>query len=156
MTMLSEQLRAQLGREVVYTAPEEIGRAAIRYFAQAIGAVDPAYTSGDDPEAPPTMICETNQYANLPADADGYPGHGWHLDVPGARLVRGGNAYEFHQPARASDVLTVTWRLESMTERVTGGGTPMLVVLSTATYRNQRAELLAVNAETLIYLGGGA
>ncbi|MBB5873369.1 hypothetical protein F4553_006803 [Allocatelliglobosispora scoriae] len=155
MSLLTDELRAQVGREVVYTAPEELGAAAIRYFAQAIGAVNPAYT-GSDPVAPPTLICETNSYAGLPRDADGYAGHGWHLDIPGTRLIRGGNAYEFHQPVRATDVLTVQWRLAAITERVTGGGVPMVVVTSVATYVNQHGDLLAVNTETLIHLGSAS
>ncbi|MEV6968243.1 MaoC family dehydratase N-terminal domain-containing protein [Hamadaea sp. NPDC051192] len=159
MTLLTDELRAQIGREATYTAPDEIGRAAIRYFAQAIGASNPAYL-GAEPIAPPTMICETNSYTGQAADAEGYPGHGWDLDVPGTRLIRGGNAYEFHTPATAGDVLTVAWRLESMTERTTAQGLQMLLVTSVATYRNQHGHLLAVNTETLIYLadrpGGGA
>ncbi|WP_027343187.1 FAS1-like dehydratase domain-containing protein [Hamadaea tsunoensis] len=155
MKLLTEELRAEIGRELVYTAPEELGAASIRYFALAVGSTRPEY-AGPDPIAPPTLICETNQYAGRTPDADGYAGHGWDLDVPGTRLVRGGNRYEFHQPARASDVLTVTWRLSGMDERVTGAGQAMLVVTSTATYRNQHGDLLAVNTETLLYVAVAA
>ena len=31
-------------------------------------------------------------------------GHRWHIEVPGTRLVRGGNAYEFHRHVRPDDV----------------------------------------------------
>ncbi|GIH02392.1 hypothetical protein Rhe02_04590 [Rhizocola hellebori] len=127
----------------VYTAPEEIGAAAIRYFATAVG-------SSCAGVAPPTMIFESNQYANVPRDADGFAGHGWELSFPGLKLVRGGNAYEFFQPAVATDVLTVTWRLASVTEKQA-----MQVVTSTATYENQHGDLLGRNTETMIYVAPG-
>ncbi|MEV6342744.1 MaoC family dehydratase N-terminal domain-containing protein [Actinoplanes sp. NPDC051851] len=150
MTLLTPELAARIGEEAVYTAPEPVGRAAIRYFAMATGDTDPAHLAGD--VAPPTMICETNQYANVPRDADGYAGHGWHLVVPGTRLVRGGNAYRFVRPVGPDDVITACWRLDDIAERVTGGGKRMLVVTSIATYRDQTGLLLAVNEETLIYV----
>ncbi|MEV4898921.1 MaoC family dehydratase N-terminal domain-containing protein, partial [Nonomuraea sp. NPDC055795] len=69
--------------EVTYTAPEELGRAAIRYFAEAVGDANPLYTDDayarehgyDGVIAPPTLIFETNQFTGLPRDADGYCGH---------------------------------------------------------------------------------
>jgi acyl dehydratase len=163
MSLLTKELRALIGASRSYTAPEELGRAAIRYFALAIGSDNPVYTSDeaaraaghDGIVAPPTLIFESNQYANQPRDADGFAGHGWELPVPGARLVRGGNSYEFGRPVRPADVITVTWRLAGMTERAGAAG-PMLIVTSVATYTDQHGELLGVNTETLIYLGGPA
>ena len=37
MGLLTDELKQWIGREFNYTAPEEIGRASIRYFALAIG-----------------------------------------------------------------------------------------------------------------------
>ncbi|GIE90315.1 FAS1-like dehydratase domain-containing protein [Actinoplanes regularis] len=149
-SLLTPALAARIGEEVSYTAPEPLGRAAIRYFALATGDTDPAHLAGD--VAPPTLICETNQYAGLPRDADGYAGHGWHLIVPGTRLVRGGNSYRFLHPAGPDTVITAKWRLDDIAERVTGSGKRMLVVTSIAEYTDQERRLLAVNEETLIYV----
>jgi acyl dehydratase len=148
--LLTPSLAARIGEEAVYTAPEPLGRASIRYFALATGDTDPAHLAGE--VAPPTLICETNQYASRPRDADGYAGHGWGLEVPGTRLVRGGNAYRFERPIGPDDIVTATWRLAGMHERVTGSGKRMLVVTSTATYTDQDGRLLATNEETLIYV----
>ncbi|MFI0353360.1 MaoC family dehydratase N-terminal domain-containing protein [Actinomadura sp. 9N407] len=160
MSLLTEEMRALIGREVAYTAPEELGRASMRYFAEAVGDGNPLYT--DDAYArengyagviaPPTLIFETNQYTGLRRDDDGFAGHSWHLDVPGTRLVRGGNAYEFHRPVRPHDVITATWRISDITERVNGRGQAMLVVTSRADYTDQYGESLAGNEETLIYV----
>ncbi|MFJ4617100.1 MaoC family dehydratase N-terminal domain-containing protein [Streptomyces sp. NPDC088812] len=158
--LLTDALRRRLtGRTAVYTAPEELGRAAIRYFALATGNgdplhLDPAYARAHghpDVVAPPTLVCETNQYAGLPPDADGYAGHTWGVDVPGTRAVRGGNAYTFHRPVRPDDRITATWTLTSVTERTTGGRLPMLVVRSHCAYTSG-GELLAENEETMLYI----
>ena len=45
----------------------------------------------------------------------------------------------------------VTWRLEDISEHKSSRGEPMLVVISAATYTNQRGEMLARNRETLIF-----
>ncbi|WP_285707695.1 MaoC family dehydratase N-terminal domain-containing protein [Microtetraspora sp. NBRC 16547] len=157
---MTEEIRALVGREVSYTAPEELGRAAIRYFARAVGDDNPLYTDDayarghgyDGVIAPPTLICETNQYADQPPDADGYAGHDWHIEIPGSRKVRGGNTYTFHEPVRPDDVITAAWRLDGVTERRTSAGQEMLVVSSVATYTNQHGRLLATNEETIIYV----
>lgn len=146
MTLLTDDIRAMVGREVVYTAPEELGRAAIRYFARATGDDDPRHLAGA--VAPPTLICETNQLTDLPRDAHGYAGHGWGIEVPGTRLVRGGNAYVFHRPVRPDDVVTTRWRIADVRERGA-----MLVVASVATYADADGAPLAENTETLLHVG---
>ena len=163
-TLLNDELRSRIGETRVYVAPEPIGKAAFRYFAQAVGDDNPLYTDDQFARqhgyegviAPPTLVCETNQYANLPRESTGYAGHGWDLDVPGTRLLRGGNEYKFHKEVRPDDILTVTWKIEDMVERTSSKGTPMVIVTSTAQYSNQSGELLVTNVETLIYQSRGS
>jgi len=165
MSLLTDELRTLIGTRRVYTAPEPFGAAAFRYFGMAVGDDNPLYRDGafarahglDGVTAPMTLICETNQYADVPLDADGFAGHSWHLDVPGTRQVRGGNSYTFHRRVRPDDVVTATWEIRDLTEKTTRAGQDMLVVGSRATYTNQHGELLAVNDETivLVSLDGG-
>jgi acyl dehydratase len=159
VTLLTEGIAAQVGRTVTYTAPEPLGRAAFRYFARAVG--DDAPLSTDlaaaraagyrDVVAPPTFICETNQYVDGRADNDGYVGHSWDLPVEGARMIRGGHEYELFEPVHPDVVLTVTWRIDDIEEKTSSSGRSLLVVTSTAEYRDQHDTLLARNRETLIY-----
>ena len=157
--MLTDELRARVGETAVYTAPDPLGRAAIRYFAAAVGDDNPLYTDRsfardhgfDDVVAPPTLLAETNQYMTGERDADGFLGHSWHLDVPDTRLVRGGNEYSFAKPAGPDTIVTATWRIAGMKERTTSGGVPMLIVTSEATYTDQHGDLLLTNTETLVY-----
>jgi acyl dehydratase len=162
MSWLTEQLRARIGETRIYAAPEELGRASIRYFARAIGDDNPLYTDDafarahgfDGVIAPPTLIFETNQYAaSVARDDEGFAGHRWDLELPGTRQVRGGNTYEWHRAVRPSDVITASWTLQDMAERTTRDGNPMLVVTSRAEYTNQDGELLATNEEQIIFVG---
>lgn len=162
-SLLTDEIRALVGTEVVYTAPEELGAAAIRYFAVAVGDTNPLYTDAAVARAhghagviaPPTLITETNQGVTLPRDEAGFIGHRWPIEVSDARQVRGGNHYVFHQPVLATDVVTATWRLTDATERTTRAGAAMLVLTSTATYTNQHGDLLATNEETIIHVSLG-
>jgi acyl dehydratase len=150
VSLLTDEVRALVGRTATYTAPEPLGRAAIRYFATATGDDNPQHLTGE--VAPPTLVCETNQFTGLSRDANGYAGHGWGFHLPGTREVRGGNSYRFHQPVLPDDVVTARWEVTDVTERTTGGGQSMVIVTSLATYTNQDGDLLVENEETLIYV----
>jgi len=147
-----------IGRQVTYTAPEEIGRAAIRLYALALGDDNPLYQDDEFAAttrfggviAPPTFVCETNQYMVAAPDVDGYVGHTWPLPIPPSRMIRIGNDYEYFQPVRPTDRITVTWRLAHLEERSTREGR-MLFVESSVRYTNQHGELLAVNRETVAF-----
>jgi acyl dehydratase len=154
---LTDELKAWIGREATYVAPEELGRAAIRYFALATEDPNPLYS--DDTQArasrhggtiaPPTLVCETNQIYERPMQGGGFVGHSWPLPIDGDRVIRGGNEYEFFQPVRPDDRVSVTWKIVDIYERETREGS-LVFVISEARYTNQRGELLAVNRETNI------
>ncbi|HYC47417.1 MAG TPA: MaoC family dehydratase N-terminal domain-containing protein [Burkholderiales bacterium] len=155
---MTEALKSCVGREVTYSAPEPVGRASIRYFAVATGDTNPLYSDEAVASlsrhggviAPPTMVCETAQFYTAPQTADGYLGHRWDLPIESDRNIRGGNEYEFFQPVRPDDSITVTWRIVDIYERETRKGGSAIFVISEARYVNQRGELLAINRETMI------
>lgn len=159
MSLLTDEIRSLIGREVTYTAPEELGRAAIRYFATATRDENRLYADDEYARAngypsviaPPTLVCETNQYMGGAPDDDGYVGHRWAIPLPGARVIRGGNEYEFGRPVVPEDRITASWRIADIQEKVSRRGTPMLVVLSEVRYTSASGELLATNRETIIY-----
>lgn len=160
---MSEEIDARLlshiGREQTFTAPEPLGEAAVRYFALATEDDNPLY--GDTERAglsrhggiiaPPSLICETNQILG------GEPGRGsdgveWDLPIEGRRFMRSGNSYEFFQPARPGDRVSVTWKIVDIAARLTSGGESAIFVTSRADYTNQRGEALASNIEANVYL----
>lgn len=159
MRSLLEELRARIGTERRYVSPDPLGAAAIRYFAIAIGDDNPLWLDAafaqahghDDVIAPPTLVCETNQFVPGARGDDGYLSQMVDEARPGIRQIRGGNAYEFFRAVRPSDRITITWRVDDVVEKATSSGAAMLVETSVAEYTNQDGELLARNTETLIY-----
>jgi len=160
MTLLTPELAEKVGSTVVYTAPEPWGAAAGRYFATAIDDRNPIYL--DDARArelgldgvtiPPTLVLESNQYTGLERSGEGYAGHGWGLEVPGTRQVRGGNAYRFHRRMRPDNVVTVTYTLASITPKVNRAGQEMLIFATHVEVSDQRGGLIAENDETTILI----
>ena len=158
MSLLTPELQSLVGRSATYHAPDEIGRAAIRYFAIAIGDTNPLYTDAEyarangheDVIAPPTYVVESNQYMTGLPDAEGYIGHSWGIEVPDTRTIRGGHEYEFFRHVYPTDRLTVHWKITDVSEKEMRDGRAMLLVDSEARYENQDGELLAINRETLI------
>jgi acyl dehydratase len=159
MALLTDELKSWIGREAHYPAREELGRASIRYFALALGDPNPLYVDDDYAKeagypsviAPPTLICETCQYAHQAPNADGYIGHEWHLPVPASRLIRAGNEYEFMRPVLPGDRISVTWTLEDIAERSSSRGGTQLFVSSVARYRDADGKIVAINRETIVY-----
>lgn len=159
MTLLTDELRAWIGREAHYSAREELGRGAIRYFATALGDDNPLYT--DDAFArragyrsviaPPTLVCDTCQYSDRAPGEDGYIGHEWHLPIPESRMIRAANAYEFFRPVLPEDRISVTWILEDIQERSSSRGGTQLFVVSLARYEAASGEIVATNRETVVY-----
>jgi acyl dehydratase len=156
---MTPELKARIGEERTFASPDELGRAAIRYFALAIGDDNPLYLdeafarAHGHPSviAPPTMICETNQFVPGSRGTDGLLTQMFELDVPGTRQIRGGNEYEFMRPVLPTDRVTITWRLEDIAGRTSSKGAEMLLVTAVATYSNQDGETLARNTETIVY-----
>ncbi|PVG80807.1 hypothetical protein DDE18_21390 [Nocardioides gansuensis] len=159
-SLLTEEVLALRGRTVTYTAPEPFGAVAGRYFGMAVGDDNPLYSDAEYAReqglagvtAPLTLICETNQYAGLPMDEEGYPGHTWGLDLPGTRQVRGGNSYTFHRRIRPDDRVVATWTIDDVAAKTTGSGKEMLVITSTARFATVEGEPLAENSETIIFV----
>ena len=71
MPSLFQRLKATIGQEIVLRAPDEIGRSSLRQYALAIGDFNLIYSDRRfaqanglrDVMAPPTLICDTWQYA---------------------------------------------------------------------------------------------
>jgi acyl dehydratase len=153
-----ENLRSRIGEEAVYLAPEPVGAAAIRYYALALDddnllyrdAAFAASTRFGGVIAPPTLVCETNQYMSTKLAANGYLGHQWTSDTPGVRMLRAGNEYEFFSPMRPDDQLRVTWKLAEVQEKQGRSG-PLVFAISEITYENADGRLIARNRETNVY-----
>lgn len=98
MTLLTHQLKALIGQKVHYPAREPLGQAS-RYFALATHDDNPLYLEDTYAQAaghagviaPPTLVCDTCQYAHREPSVEGYIGHEWHVPVLGCCMIRAGN-----------------------------------------------------------------
>ena len=153
---LLAKLKATIGREVIYRAPDEMGRPAFRQYALAIGDFNPLYSDPKfaqghglrDVMAPPTLICDTWQYVDSDMDDRGdLIGRGEMRELEG---LRAGNDYEFFQPVHPDDVITARWKVKDVYEKTGRSGSLAFQEIE-VTFYNQREELLARNTETLFY-----
>ncbi len=153
---LLKQLKATIGQELVFQAPDEIGRSAFRQYALAVGDFNPLYSDRElavahglrDVVAPPTLVCDTWQYVDGDINERGdLEGRGVFGELTG---LRAGNEYEFFQPVHPDDVITARWLVKDVYERTGRSGSIIYQVIQ-ATYHNQHGELLARNTETLFY-----
>lgn len=160
-SVLTPEIRALVGKQWVFTAFEEVGRASIRKFALSIGDANPLYCDQERASrsryggiiAPPTFVCETMQY--LVGEIDEVGGPARRPKLPLGVEIRGGNEYTFIRPLRPDDVLTVHWKVADIRER--DGRTGKLVIAtSEISYFDQHGEAIAVNVETSIFRPTGA
>lgn len=155
MRTADTRLTQQLGSSVTYVALEPVGAATFRYFAEAVGDLDPRYLSApnggaeDVPTAPPTLLFETNQYTGRRPDANGYSGHTWDGIPATAVWIRGGNEYRLGRPVRPSDRLKVTWTLVGVRDVTTREGREMIQVTSEADFRSTDGDWLGWTRETM-------
>ena len=153
---LLAELKASVGKEFVFQAPDEMGRAGFRQYALAIGDFNPLYSDQEfarshglrDVMAPPTLICDTWQYVDSDMDDRGdLVGRGETGELAG---LRAGNDYEFFQPVHPDDVVTARWKVKDVYEKTGRTGSLVFQEIEVSFY-NQREELLARNTETLFY-----
>ena len=151
---LIAKLRATIGKETVFQSPDEFGRSSFRQYALAIGDFNPLYTDRDfaryhglsDVMAPPTLICDTWQFADSDIDDEGRQIA--LKDELGMGGLRAGNAYEFFQPVHPGDVVTAKRKTQDVYEKTGRSGRLLFWEVQTS-YYNQRDELLATNVETM-------
>ena len=153
---LLANLKASIGQEVVYRAPDEMGRPSFRQYALAIGDFNPLYSDREfakaqglrDVMAPPTLICDTWQYIDSDMDERGdLIGRGEVRDLGG---LRAGNDYEFFQPIHPDDIITARVKVKDVYEKTGRSGHLVFQEMEVSFY-NQREELLAKNTETMFY-----
>ena len=150
-----------LGRSAAFTAPECVGEASIRYFAVALQDrnrlwVDDEYARSWGLEgrcAPPTFICETNQYMPGVQDSEGYGGFSWAIpNLMDMQSIRVRHAYEFHRPLYPADVITAEWRLDELRTKASAAYGEAVELVSAIRYTNQAGVLLATHQETMYYV----
>ena len=158
-SLITPEIRDLVGKEEVFSSPEELGRASINRFAVAVGDPNPLYYDAEFAEntryggiiAPPTMIFETNHNIGDEILEDGGYASRIMLPPPLTSFVRGGNEYEIVQSARPDDKITMKRKIAEIHEKEGKAGTLVFVIIEMKFF-NQKEELLGINRETLIFM----
>lgn len=140
-SVITDEMRSMIGVE---SEPSvfEIEKEPIRRWAEAIGDPNQLYRDEEYAKkkgyrsiiAPPGFVA---QYA--------YPVKAGQARIrfrsPFARMLNGGNEYEFFKPVQAGDILTATTKLVEIYQREGRMG-KMLFIINETTFKNQDGEVV--------------
>lgn len=138
-----------IGRSYPASRPYQVGREAIRAFAEAVWSNDPAHDSVDaaralgyqDLVAPPTFIISVTQrveFATVVADPD--------AGIDFSRVLHVGQRFSHARPIIAGDTLTVAVRVDSVRRL---GNNDMVDIRSVVTDADGR-EIAVVTSSMLV------
>jgi acyl dehydratase len=140
---VTEEALKQIGK-TGEARTHEVERGAIRRFADAIGDTNPLFNNEGEARhsrfggmiAPPTF------YRSLMA-----PMPEVKLDMTSSRGLDGGSDWEFFQPVRPGDRITVQTKIADLRES-DGRLGPMVFITTETSYTNQFGELCALQRAT--------
>jgi acyl dehydratase len=140
---VTDEVRKQIGMQSEARVVE-VERGAIRRFAEAIGDHNPLFNDEAAARlsrhggmiAPPTF-CRSlgGGFFNVP------------LNIPLARALDGGSEWEYSEPIRPGDRITVVSKLADIREATGRMGTMVFVVTETR-YTNQFGRVCAIQRST--------
>lgn len=153
-SIMTDEIKAMIGT-LSEPVIMEVGRVAIRRYADAVGDENPLFHEVEDAKAAgyEDIIC--------PPGFWGWPIKGratiGGMSIVGAVLVKaglfrildGGVDQEFYIPIRAGDILTAYSKIADIREREGKAGKMIFTTVET-TYLNQNGDTVAVNRATII------
>lgn len=157
-SLITPEIQAMLGREEDFPGRETVDMSMIRRYVRATEDDNRLYVDEEYARkskwggviAPPSFVFEVANNTWQDIGQDGRPTFRVTLPPPLTRIARGGNEYEFHQPVRPGDVVSIKRKITDIYERQGRSG-KLVFVISEMRYTNQKNELLAINRETLIF-----
>ncbi len=155
-SLLTAEIKTMVGQETDLPILEEVDKASIIRYAHAISDLNPLYLDGEYARktefggviAPPTYIFDVVSAATEIGD-DGRDLT--RIALPGFRVARGGNEYQFFEPARPGDVISRKRKIIDVFERDSKKVGKIIFIVYDTTYINQESKLLGINRETLMF-----
>ena len=155
-SLLTAEIKAMVGEEAELPVLEEIGKTSIIRYAHAISDLNPLYfdegyakkTEFGGVVAPPTYIFDV-----VPAGTEtGDDGRDLtRVALPGFRVARGGNEYQFFEPGRPGDIISRKRKIIDIFERDSKKVGKIIFIVYDTTYTNQEGKCLGINRETLMF-----
>lgn len=155
-SLLTPDIKAMVGLETNLPNLESIDKTTIIRYVQAISDLNPLYIDEEYAKetdyggiiAPPTFIFDVIPAATEIGD-DGRDVT--RIALPGFKVARGGNEYQFLEPARPGDVIIRRRKIVDVFERDSKKVGKIIVIVYDTTYSNQDARVLGINRETLLF-----
>ena len=149
---ITPEIQSLVGQEVTFQGTEPVDAGKIRRFAKSLGLDNPLYYGAENgrPVAPPTFVFSVNHDSLGELDETGRPAKRLSLPPPFGPAMRAGNRYQFFQPVRVGDQITMRRKVTALKEKQGRTGT-LLFLTYDVHYTNQKDELLGINTETLIF-----
>ena len=145
-SVITQQMQDAVGVDSA-AATYVVEAGAVRRFAEAIGDPNPLYREERAARrsryggliAPPTFL------RSMEAGEETVP-----FRNPYPEVLDGGSDWQYFEPVRVGDTITVVSRIAGLTER-TGRLGPMLMVSRETEYTNQLGDTVAKQLSTYIY-----
>ena len=156
-SLITPEIRAMIGQEVDFPGAEVIDRNSIRRYAQAISDLNPLYLDEEYAKkttyggiiAPPTFIFDVSHNIFSDVGEDGRDLA--RVAIPGLKLARGGNEYQFFHPTKPGDTVHQKRKIIDIYERPSKAVGKILFVVYDISCTNQEGTLLGINRETLMF-----
>ena len=155
-SLLTPDIKAMVGLEANLPNLESIDKTTIIRYVQAISDLNPLYIDEEYAKetdyggiiAPPTYMFDV-----IPAATEiGNDGRDvTRIALPGFKVARGGNEYQFLEPARPGDVIMRRRKIVDVFERDSKKVGKIIFIVYDTTYSNQDARVLGINRETLLF-----
>ena len=155
-SLLTPDIKAMVGLETNLPNLESIDKTTIIRYVQAISDLNPLYIDEEYAKetdyggiiAPLTFIFDVIPAATEIGD-DGRDVT--RIALPGFKVARGGNEYQFLEPARPGDVIMRRRKIVDVFERDSKKVGKIIFIVYDTTYSNQDARVLGINLETLLF-----
>jgi acyl dehydratase len=155
-SLLTPDIKAMVGLETNLPNLESIDKTTIIRYVQATSDSNPLYTDEEYAKetayggiiAPLAFIFDV-----IPTGTEiGDDGRDvTRIALPGFKVARGGNEYQFLEPARLGDVIKRRRKIVDIFERDSKKVGKIIFIVYDTTYSNQDARVLGINRETLLF-----
>ena len=152
-SLITQQMRAQVGKEIDFGQPFEVEKGAILSLAEAMNFLNPLYldekyavSKGHSSVVAPPGFASYDLPLGAPMGVLQFP-----FEI--ASGLHGSDEWEYLKDIHAGDVLTPKGKIIDLVEKVGKMGR-MLFVVSEVTFTNQRSEVVAIYRPTEIFIAG--
>ncbi len=146
-SLILDEGRAMIGRQVGPGEPFSVEREAIRRFSEAIMEESLNFFGGEHPQSGTAQVVAplTFPLYNCRTGID----RDFQIPLSAPRRIRGGDEFQFLAPVHVGDEIRATTKLLDLYERKGDTGKMVFIVTET-NYVNQKGETVMVNRATVI------